>query len=152
MYFVDERWRLEAKSNPVGDNDRRVQCGENRRVTPNSPNLRLPPPTTMRTSVLCRLLLQLLVLLPLGILAAKDSKKDNKSARNITIDRVRWQLRHVFLRITMYWRYRIARELTDTLYLSSIYRPRPAKSMVGFWSWCLHCTYQKLETFVRLRS
>ncbi|EJD08106.1 uncharacterized protein FOMMEDRAFT_164846 [Fomitiporia mediterranea MF3/22] len=41
----------------------------------------------MRTDAICRLLLQLLVILPLGVLAAKDKKKD-KGAKNVTIDRL----------------------------------------------------------------
>lgn len=44
---------------------------------------------TMRADALCRLLLQILVLLPVSILAAKDKKKDSK---NVTIDRVSWRI------------------------------------------------------------
>ncbi|KAL5483214.1 hypothetical protein ACEPAI_8444 [Sanghuangporus weigelae] len=42
----------------------------------------------MRTSLIYRLLLQILIFLPLGILAAKDKKKDGKNAKNVTIDRL----------------------------------------------------------------
>ncbi|KAL5531974.1 hypothetical protein ACEPAF_5537 [Sanghuangporus sanghuang] len=42
----------------------------------------------MRTGSIYRLLVQILIFLPLGILAAKDKKKDVKNAKNVTIDRL----------------------------------------------------------------
>ncbi|KAL5504647.1 hypothetical protein ACEPAH_7310 [Sanghuangporus vaninii] len=42
----------------------------------------------MRTDLIYRLLVQILIFLPLGVLAAKDKKKDVKSAKNVTIDRL----------------------------------------------------------------
>lgn len=87
-------------------------------------NISFPSTTTMRTDAVCRLLLQLLVLLPLGVLAAKDKKKDD--GKNVTVERVRWRSGHCLYfgtltdirrsRLLLYERIRFTRRILIRIY------------------------------------